>query len=149
MNRFLTICVFSLTWCTISVAQQIALKEIYPKTIRPDYTRFEYVFSANNDTRHRLNLVGYACLLDAKKNIIDRRFVSFETRPGNVSDCSIESDLAPVAFSENPGRVSFYRLYLRDNAMRKSLELDGDVTAPITQKQQSNYTLIDIACPQL
>jgi hypothetical protein len=135
MNSCVVISLIFLVRCAIAHAQEITLSEIHPMAIRPDYTRFEYIFSAKNNTPHRLNIVGYAALLDPGKNVMDQRFVTFETRPGAVSACSIESDIAPESFSENPGPARFYRLALRDNSTKKSLNVDGDLVAPIAERQ--------------
>jgi hypothetical protein len=135
MNRCVIISLMFLVRCAIAHAQEITLTEIHPMAIRPDYTRFEYVFSAKNTTSYRLNIVGCAALLGPGKNVIDQRFVTFETRAGKVSTCSIESDVAPESFSESPGPARFYRLALRDNSTKKSLDVDGDLIAPITEKQ--------------
>jgi len=135
MNRYLICSLLYLTLATIGFAQQILLRQIYSKTIRPDCVRFEYVFSAKNNTRHRLNLVGSALLLDAQMHVLDHRFVSFETPPGKTSDCSIESDLAPIYCEETPGKTFYFRLKLQDNALRRPLEIDGTIKAPITPKE--------------
>jgi hypothetical protein len=135
MNRYLICSFLYLTLATIGVAQQIQLRQIYSKAIRPDCIRFEYVFSAKNNSRHRLNLVGTAILLDAQMNPLDQRFVSFETPAGQTSDCSIESDHAPVYFDEIPGKTFYFRLKLQDNALRKPLEIDGTIKAPISRKE--------------
>jgi hypothetical protein len=134
MKRCLICSLLYLTLATIDFAQQIQLRQIYSKAVRPDCLRFEYVFSAKNDSRHRLNLVGTAILLDAQMNMLDRRFVSFETPAGQSSDCSIESDLAPVYCDEIPGKACFFKLKLEDNALRRPLEIHGAIKAPITPK---------------
>jgi hypothetical protein len=134
MKRYLICSLLYLTLATIGFAQQIQLRQIYSKAIRPDRVRFEYVFSAKNNTRHRFNLVGSALLLDAQLNVLDHRFVSFETPAGKTSDCSIESDLAPVYCDEIPGKACYFRLKLQDNALRRPLEIDGTIKAPISPK---------------
>ena len=134
MKRYLICSLLYLTLAAIGFAQQIQLRQIYSKAIRPDCIRFEYVFSAKNSTRHRLNLVGYAILLDAQMNALDQRYVSFETPAGQASDCSIESDLAPVYCDEIPGKACFFKLKLEDNSLRKPLEIQGAIKAPITRK---------------
>jgi hypothetical protein len=135
MKRYLICSLLYLTLAAIGFAQQIQLQQIYSKAIRPDCTRFEYVFSAKNNSRHRLNLVGTAILLDAQMNVLDHRFVSFETAAGQTSDCSIESDLAPVYCNEIPGKALYFKLKLQDNALRKPLEIDGTIKAPISPKE--------------
>jgi len=135
MNRFLICSFLYLTLAAIGFAQQIQLRQIYSKSIRPDCMRFEYVFSAKNDSHHRLNLVGTALLLDDKMHVLDHRFVSFETPAGQTSDCSIESDLGPVYSDEIPGKTFYFRLKLQDNALRRPLEIDGTIKAPISRKE--------------
>ena len=135
MNRYLICPLFYLTLGTIGFAQQIQLQQIHSRAIRPDCIRFEYVFSAKNDSRHRLNLVGSAILLDAQMNVLDHRFVSFETPSGQTSDCSIESNVAPVYCDEVPGKSFYFKLKLQDNALRKPLEIDGTIKGPISRKE--------------
>jgi hypothetical protein len=134
MKRYLACSLLCLTFPVIGFAQQIHLRQVYSKAFRPDYIRFEYVFSAKNDSRHRLNLVGTAILLDAQMNALDQRFVSFETPPGQTSDCSIESGFAPVYCQSVPGKTFYFRLKLQDNALRRPLEIDGTIKAPISPK---------------
>ena len=134
MKKYLVGCILGLALCATGVAQDIRLSKIYSKAIRPDCTRFVYVFSAKNNTHHRLNLVGFAVLLDAKMNALDQRYVSFETPAGQASDCSIESDLAPVYCEEMPGKTCFFKLKLEDNALRRPLEYMGEIKGPITPK---------------
>jgi hypothetical protein len=135
MKRYLFFSLPYLTLATIGFAQEIQLRQIYSKAIRPDCVRFEYVFSAKNETRHRLNLVGSALLLDAQRHVLDHRFVSFETAAGQTSDSSIESSLAPVYCVEIPGKAFYFRLKLQDNALRKPVEIDGTIKAPISPKE--------------
>jgi hypothetical protein len=134
MKSFSFGCAVFLACCAIGSAQDIRLRAIFSKAIRPDCIRFEYEFSAKNNTRHRLNLVGFAILLDAEMNVLDRRFVSFETPVGQTSDCSIESDLAPVYSDEVPGKACFVKLKLEDNALRRPLEYQMAIKGPITHK---------------
>jgi hypothetical protein len=134
MRKFLIGCSLGLALCATGLAQDIRLSKIYSKAIRPDCTRFVYVFSAKNNTRHRLNLVGFAILLDAKMNPLGQRYVSFETPAEQTSDCSIESDLAPVYCDEVPGKTCFFKLKLEDNALRRPLEYMGEIKGPITRK---------------
>jgi hypothetical protein len=135
MNRYLICPLFYLTLGTIGFAQQIQLQQIHSRAIRPDCIRFEYVFSAKNNSHHRLNLVGNAILLDAEMNVLDQRFVSFETAAGQTSDCTIESDLAPVYCEAIPGKASYFKLKLQDNALRRPLEIEGKIKGPISPKQ--------------
>jgi hypothetical protein len=134
MKRYLICSLLYLALSAVGFAQQITLRQIYSKAIRPDCARYEYVFSAKNDTRHRLNLVGFAILLDAQNNTLDKRYVSFETQPGKSSDSSIESDLAPIYCEEKPGKACFFKLSLEDNAMRRPLEINGTIKGEITRK---------------
>jgi len=134
MKNLLVGCILGLALCATGLAQDIRLTKIYSKAIRPDCTRFVYIFSAKNNTRHRLNLVGFANLLDAKQNSLDQRYVSFETPAGQTSECAIESDLAPVYCEEIPGKTCFYRLKLEDNALRRPLEYIGEIKGQITPK---------------
>jgi hypothetical protein len=134
MRKYLVGGLLGLALCGTGLAQDIRLTKIYSKAIRPDCTRFVYVFSAKNNTHHRLNLVGFAILLDAKMNAVDQRYVSFETPAGQSSDCSIESNLPPVYCEEMPGKTSFFKLKLEDNALRRPLEYMGEIKGPITPK---------------
>jgi hypothetical protein len=133
MKKYLLGCTLGLALCATGFAQNIRLAKIYSKAIRPDCTRFEYVFSANNHTRHRLNLIGYACLLDADMKIIEKRFVSFETPPGKTSESSIESHCAPVT-APDPGEARYFRLDMQDNAFRRPLIIEGEVKIPSVPK---------------
>jgi hypothetical protein len=134
MKKYLVGCILGLALCATGFAQDIRLSKIYSKAIRPDCTRFVYVFTAKNNTRHRLNLVGFASLLDAKQNSLDQRYVSFETPAGQTSECAIESDLPPVYCEEMPGKTCFFKLKLEDNALRRPLEYIGEIKGPITPK---------------
>lgn len=134
MRKYLVGCSLGLALCATGLAQDIRLSKIYSKAIRPDCTRFVYVFSAKNNTRHRLNLVGFAILLDAQMNALGQRYVSFETPAGQTGECSIESDLAPVYSDEVPGKTCFFKLKLEDNALRRPLEYMGEIKGPITIK---------------
>ena len=133
MKRCLLGCILGLALCATALAQDIRLNIIYSKAIRPDATRFEYVFSAYNNTEHRLNLLGYVILLDQKRNVIDKRFVSFETPAGKTSTNSIESNLAPRTAPE-PGKVCYWRLALQDNAFRRPLVYEGEIHAQCLHK---------------
>jgi hypothetical protein len=137
MRKYLVGGILGLALCATGLAQDIRLSKIYSKAVRPDCTRFVYVFSAKNNTRHRLNLVGFVILLDAKMNALDQRYVSFETPAGQTSDCSIESDLAPVYCDEVPGKTCFFKLKLEDNALRRPLQYMGEIKGPITHKAAS------------
>lgn len=133
MKRCLFGCILGLALCATALAQDIRLNVIYSKAIRPDYTRFEYVFSAYNNTPHRLNLIGYVNLLDEKGNTIDKRFVSFETPAGKTSTNSVESNFAPKTAPE-PGKVCYWRLALQDNSFRRPLMIEGEIRAQCVHK---------------
>ena len=66
---------------------------------------------------------------------LEKHGVSFETATGQTSDSSIESDLAPVYCDETPGKAFYFRLKLQDNALRKPVEIDGTIKAPISPKE--------------
>jgi hypothetical protein len=134
MKRWLLGCILGLSLSGIGWAQNIRLSKIYSRAIRPDCTRFEYVFSAYNNTRHRLNLIGYACLLDADMQIIDKRYVSFETPPGKTSENSIESHCVPVT-APDPGEVRYFRLDMQDNAFRRPLIIEGEIKIPSVHRE--------------
>ena len=120
-------------------AQEIKLVTVYRKTISADYTRYEYVFSTTNHTRHRLNLSADVSLLDAKNDPLDTRFIFFEARPGDSQTSSIESDVAPTSA---PGGAPaqgacFYRLNVRDHAHSRSYEKGGVVAGvAVVHKQR-------------
>jgi hypothetical protein len=133
MKKYLLGCILGLALCASGLAQDIRLSKIYSMAIRPDCTRFEYVFSAYNNTRHRLNLIGYACLLDANMKIIDKRYVSFETPAGKTTENSVESHCAPVT-SPDPGQACYFRLDMQDNAFRRPLIIEGEVKIPSVTK---------------
>jgi hypothetical protein len=133
MKRCLFGCILGFALCATALAQNVRLSIVYSKAIRPDATRFEYVFSAYNNTDHRLNLIGSAILLDDKRNIVDKRFVSFETPAGKTGTNSIESSFAPRTAPE-PGKVCFWRLALQDNAFRRPLVIEGEVWAQCVHK---------------
>jgi hypothetical protein len=133
MKSLLFGCILGLALCATALAQDIRLGLIYFKTIKPGTIRFEYVFSAYNNTQHRLNLVGYAILLDEKRNIIDKRFVSFETPAGKTSKTSIESNFAPVT-APQPGKVCYFQLAMEDNSFRRPLVVEGGVRAQCVHK---------------
>jgi hypothetical protein len=133
MKKYLLGCILGLALCATGFAQNIRLSKINEMAIRPDCTRYEYIFSAHNNTHHRLNLIGYACLLDADMQIIDKRFVSFETPAGKTSECSMESHTAPVT-SPNPGEAHYFRLDMQDNAFRRPLIIEGEIKIPSVNK---------------
>jgi hypothetical protein len=133
MKRCLLGCILGLALCGTGWAQNIRLSKIYSKAIRPDCTRFEYVFSAYNNTRHRLNLIGYACLLNADMQVVDKRFVSFETPAGKTTENSIESHCVPVT-APDPGDIHYFRLDLQDNAFRRPLIIEGEIKIPSVNK---------------
>jgi hypothetical protein len=133
MKSYLLGCILGLALCVSGLAQDIRLSKIYSKVIRPDCTRFEYVFSAYNNTHHRLNLIGYACLLDADMKILDKRFISFETPAGKTSENSIESHTVPVT-APDPGEARYFRLDMQDNAFRRPLIIEGEIKIPSVRK---------------
>ena len=55
MKNCALLCALLLSLCSLVRAQEIKIKEVYRKTITPDYTRYEYVFSITNNTPDRLN----------------------------------------------------------------------------------------------
>jgi hypothetical protein len=118
-----------------ALAQQIQLKVIYQKAIRPDYTRYEYVFSVHNDTPHRLRLFANVCLLDASDKVLDERFMNFETLPGTSSTDSIESDCGPAGSETAKTPALSYRLLIRDDAMNTTSQKEGNLDAPIVNEQ--------------
>ena len=129
MKKYLLGCSLGLALCATGLAQDIRLSKIYSKAIRPDCTRFEYVFAAYNNTRHRLNLIGFACLLDADMKVIDKRYLSFETPAGKTTEASIESHTAPVTAAD-PGQAYYFRLDMQDNAYRRPLIIEGEIKIP-------------------
>jgi hypothetical protein len=135
MKKCLFGCFLGLAWGASAFAQDIRLGKVYSKAIRPDCTRYEYVFSAYNNTQHRLNLIGYAILLDDKKSLIDKRFVSFETAAGKTSTTSIESSIAPRT-APDPGKACYWQLTMQDNAFRRPLVIEGEVWAQCVHKDR-------------
>ena len=119
----------------VAGAQEIKIKEIYRRTITADYTRYEYVFSVTNNTGDRLNLFIDVNLLDSSKNIIDTRFLNFETREGVTETSSIESDYAPAVSDTSGTTASFYKLSIRDLGRYRDYEEEGDLNVPLIHKQ--------------
>ena len=127
--------VFLVSFCAVAGAQEIKIKEIYRRTITADYTRYEYVFSVTNRTGDRLNLFIDVNLLDSSKNIIDTRFLNFETSEGLTETSSIESDYAPTVSGTSGTTASFYKLSIRDLGRHRDYEEEGDLNVPLIHKQ--------------
>jgi len=123
------------TFATVAGAQEIKLKEVYRRTITADYTRYEYVFSMTNHTADRLLLFIDVSLLDSGKNIVDTRFLSFETPEGSTQTGSIESDDAPTVSATSGTTASFYKLSIRDAGRNKVYEEKGDINVPVIHKK--------------
>jgi len=126
---------FLVSFCAVAGAQEIKIKEIYRRTITADYTRYEYVFSVTNRSVDGLNLFIDVNLLDSSKNIIDTRFLNFETREGLTETSSIESDYAPTVSGISGTTASFYKLSIRDLGRNRDYEEEGDLNVPLIHKQ--------------
>jgi hypothetical protein len=135
MKRCAILYILLVTFCARAGAQQIKIKEIYRRTITADYTRYEYVFSLTNRTADRLSLFIDVNLLDASKNIIDTRFLNFETPEGLTETGSIESDCAPTVSDTGGTTASFYKLSIRDSGRNRAYEEAGDLNVPVIHKQ--------------
>jgi hypothetical protein len=123
------------SFCSFAGAQEIKIKEVYRKTITPDYTRYEYVFSVTNNTRDRLNLFVDVSLMDSDKKIVETRFLDFETPEGQTETGSIESDYPP-AVAGAPGITTlFYRLSIRDQVQQTTYQREGEINVPVIHKQ--------------
>jgi hypothetical protein len=135
MKHCALLCAMLASLCSLAGAQEIQIKEVYRKTITPDYTRYEYVFSVTNDTPNRLNVFVNVSLLDAQKKIVDTRFLDFETPEGQTETGSIESDYPP-AVGGTPGITAlFYRLSIRDDLQQKTYQKEGEINVPVIHKQ--------------
>jgi hypothetical protein len=135
MKRCAILYILLVTFCARAGAQQIKIKEIYRRTITADYTRYEYVFSVTNRTGDRLNLFIDVNLLDSSKNILDTRFLNFETPQGLTETSSIESDYAPTVSGTSGTTASFYKLSIRDLGRHRDYEEVGDLNVPLIHKQ--------------
>jgi hypothetical protein len=138
MKTFAILCIFLATsWTAIGEQEMhdVTLKEIHRKTFPSGRIRYEYVFLANNDTRHRLNLIINVALLDASKKIIDNRFLSFDTRAGMMSTGSVEFDYGPPGSRKEGPTASFYKLYIRNESHRRSYEKEGNLAVPLIQQK--------------
>jgi hypothetical protein len=124
-----------LTFAACAGAQEIKIKEIYQRTITPDYTRYEYVFLITNHTADRLMLFLDVSLLDSAKKVVDTRFLSFETPQGTTETGSIESDYGPSVAVNTGTAVSFYRLSIRTDGPGKVYEKEGDLNVPVIHKR--------------
>jgi hypothetical protein len=135
MKRCAILYTLLVSFCARAGAQEIKIKEIYRRTITADYTRYEYVFSVANRTGDRLNLFIDVNLLDSSKNIIDTRFLNFETPQGLTETSSIESDYAPAVSGTSGTTASFYKLSIRDLGRHRDYEEGGDLNVPLIHKQ--------------
>jgi hypothetical protein len=133
MKRFTIFFLLLGFFCTASVSQfhDVTLKQIRCKTFPTGRIRYEYVFEANNDSGHRLNLIINVSLLDASKNVIDSRFLAFDNRPGTLSTGSIESDYGPSSSDKNRPVAAFYRLHIRNESHRRSYQKEGNLAVPL------------------
>jgi hypothetical protein len=138
MKKFAILCIFFATSWTALAEQQlhdVSLKEIHRRTFPNGHIRYEYVFFANNDTRHRLNLIINVYLLDAAKKVLDQRFISFDTRSGLTETGKVESDYGPAVAGSRRIAASFYRLDIRNESHRRSYEKEGDLNVPLIQEK--------------
>jgi hypothetical protein len=135
MRIYSILCLLLVNFCPIGTAQQIKLKEIYRITINADYTRYKYVFSVTNRTPDRLNLLVDVNLLDSGKNIVDTRFMSFQTPKGSTGTDSIESNCAPGVSDDFKATASFYRLSIRDEGHHRTYEEVGNLNVPVVHKK--------------
>jgi hypothetical protein len=137
MKNCALLCVMLVSLCSLIRAQEIEIKikEVYRKTITPDYTRYEYVFSITNNTPNRLNVFVDVSLLDAQKKIVDTRFLDFQTPEGVTETGSIESDYPPAAAGASGIAALFYRLSVRDDVQLKTYQKEGEIKVPVIHKQ--------------
>lgn len=135
MKRCAMLSAFLVSFCALARAQEVKIKEIYRRTITADYTRYEYVFSVTNRTADRLSLFIDVNLLDSNKNIIDTRFLDFETPEGLTQTSSIESDYAPTVSDTSGTTASFYKLSIRDVGRNRNYQEAGDLNVPVIHKQ--------------
>ncbi len=135
MKNCALFCAILVSLCSLARGQEIKIKEVYRKTITPDYTRYEYVFSVTNNTPNRLNVFLDVSLLDAQKKIVDTRFLDFETPEGQTETGSIESDYPPAAAGTSGVAALFYRLSIRDEVQQTSYQKEGELNVPVIHKQ--------------
>jgi hypothetical protein len=135
MKSSALLCAVLVSLGSLAGAQEIQIKEVYRKTITPDYTRYEYVFSITNNTPNRLNVFVNVSLLDAQKKIVDTRFLDFETPEGVTETGSIESDYPPAAAGASGIAALFYRLSVRDDVQLKTYQKEGEIKVPVIHKQ--------------
>src|SRR3984957_4107593 len=129
------LCAMLVTQDAVVRAQKIKIKEVYLKTITPDYTRYEYVFSIPKNTPNRLNIFVDVSLLDAQKKIVDTRFLDFETPEGQTETGSIESDYPPAVGETSGIAALFYRLSIRDELQQRTYQKEGEINVPVIHKQ--------------
>jgi hypothetical protein len=130
MKRFAIICTLLLCSLSALVAQEIKLQSINYRTYG-GRVRYVYNFALMNSTQRRMNIVGYASLLDADKNVLEKRFIIFDPRPGTLGKDSVESFYGPVPSPSQPRTVSFYKLNFRDDSHHKNFEREGSVAVPL------------------
>jgi len=135
MKNCALLCAMLVSLCSLVRAQEMKIKEVYRKTITPDYTRYEYVFSITNNTPNRLNVFVDVSLLDAQKKIVDTRFLDFETPEGQTETGSIESDYPPAVAETSGITALFYRLSIRDELQQRTYEKEGEINVPVVHKQ--------------
>jgi hypothetical protein len=135
MKSCALLCAMLVSLCSLVRAQEIKIKEVYRKTITPDYTRYEYVFSITNNTPNRLNIFVDVSLLDAQKKIVDTRFLDFETPEGQTETGSIESDYPPTVGGTSGIAALFYRLSVRDELQQRTYQKEGEINVPVIHKQ--------------
>jgi hypothetical protein len=135
MKRCALLSAVLVSFCALARAQEVKIKEVYRRTITADYTRYEYVFSVTNRTADRLSLFIDVNLLDSRKNIIDTRFLNFETPEGLTQTSSIESDYAPTVLDTSGTTASFYKLSIRDMGRNRSYQEEGNLNVPVIHKQ--------------
>jgi hypothetical protein len=134
MNRLFILCLLLAGICHTASAQKVVLKEIH-KTVTPNYTRYQYVFSFTNHETHTAFLLIRVMLLDANGGVLARRFLSFETRGGATQESSIESHHGPKGSDNSAKAVSSYRLEIRDGERNKTYDLEGGVDVPLILKR--------------
>lgn len=135
MKNCAFLCAILVSLCSLAQAQEIKIKEVYRKTITPDYTRYEYVFSVTNNTPNRLNVFVDVSLLDGQKKIVDTRFLDFETPEGQTETGSIESDYPPAGTGTSGITALFYRLSIRDDVQQTTYQKEGKINVPVLHKQ--------------
>jgi hypothetical protein len=135
MKNCALLCALLLSLCSLVRAQEIKIKEVYRRTITPDYTRYEYVFSVKNNTPNRLNVFVDVSLLDAQKKIVETRFLDFETPEGETETGSIESDYPPAVAGTSGITALFYRLSVRDELQQRTYQKEGEINVPVIHKQ--------------